>query len=170
MQPTDPSKFTEKAWEAVVKSQDVARRFKHQQLEVEHVAIALLDLEGTANTMLLKAGLEPIRLKQQIEAFAQRQPRVPDENGQLYLGQGLDTLLDNAEFSRNSMQDDFISVEHLLLALSEDDRVGRRVYSNHLMSMFASWKPLSKRCGVAKRSKIKPPNRAMLPWKNMGAT
>ncbi len=130
MQPTDPSKFTEKAWEAVVKSQDVARRFKHQQLEVEHVAIALLDLEGTANNMLLKAGLEPIRLKQQLEAFAQRQPRVPDENGQLYLGQGLDTLLDNAEFSRNSMQDDFISVEHLLLALSEDDRIGRRLFKS----------------------------------------
>jgi ATP-dependent Clp protease ATP-binding subunit ClpB len=130
MQPTDPSKFTEKAWEAVVKSQDVARRFKHQQLEVEHVAIALLDLEGTANNMLLKAGLEPLRLKQQLEAFAQRQPRVPGENGQLYLGQGLDTLLDNAEFSRNSMQDDFISVEHLLLALSEDDRVGRRIFKS----------------------------------------
>jgi ATP-dependent Clp protease ATP-binding subunit ClpB len=130
MQPTDPSKFTEKAWEAVVKSQDVARRFKHQQLEVEHVAIALLDLEGTANNMLLKAGIEPIRLKQQLETFAQRQPRVPAENGQLYLGQGLDTLLDNAEFSRNSMQDDFISVEHLLLALSEDDRVGRRIFKS----------------------------------------
>jgi ATP-dependent Clp protease ATP-binding subunit ClpB len=130
MQPTDPSKFTEKAWEAVVKSQDVARRFKHQQLEVEHVAIALLDLEGTANNMLLKAGLEPLRLKQQLEAFAQRQPRVPSENGQLYLGQGLDTLLDNAEFSRNSMQDDFISVEHLLLALSEDDRIGRRLFKS----------------------------------------
>jgi ATP-dependent Clp protease ATP-binding subunit ClpB len=130
MQPTDPSKFTEKAWEAVVKSQDVARRFKHQQLEVEHVAIALLDLEGTANNMLLKAGIEPLRLKQQLEAFAQRQPRVPGENGQLYLGQGLDTLLDNAEFSRNSMQDDFISVEHLLLALSEDDRAGRRIFKS----------------------------------------
>jgi ATP-dependent Clp protease ATP-binding subunit ClpB len=129
MQPTDPSKFTEKSWEAVVKSQDVARRFKHQQLEVEHVAIALLDLEeGAAHTMLLKAGIEPIRLKQQLEGFAQRQPRSPSENGQLYLGQGLDTLLDNAEFSRNSMQDDYISVEHLLLALSEDDRIGRRLF------------------------------------------
>jgi ATP-dependent Clp protease ATP-binding subunit ClpB len=131
MQPTDPSKFTEKSWEAVVKSQDVARRFKHQQLEVEHVAIALLDLEeGVAHTMLLKAGIEPIRLKQQLEGFAQRQPRVPSENGQLYLGQGLDTLLDNAEFSRNSMQDDYISVEHLLLALSEDDRIGRRLFKS----------------------------------------
>ncbi|MFM6397285.1 Clp protease N-terminal domain-containing protein, partial [Planktothrix sp.] len=41
MQPTDPSKFTDKAWEAVVKSQDVARRFQNQNLEVEHLLIAL---------------------------------------------------------------------------------------------------------------------------------
>jgi ATP-dependent Clp protease ATP-binding subunit ClpB len=129
MQPTDPSKFTEKAWEAIVKSQDVARRFRHQQLEVEHLAIALLELEGTLNTMLTKAGVEPGRLKQQLEGFAQRQPRVASD-GQLYLGQGLDILLDQAEAARRSMQDDFISVEHLLLALAEDDRIGRRLFRN----------------------------------------
>ncbi|MFM7442032.1 MAG: Clp protease N-terminal domain-containing protein, partial [Snowella sp.] len=42
MQPTDPSKFTEQAWDAIVKSQEVARRFKNQTLEVEHVVLALL--------------------------------------------------------------------------------------------------------------------------------
>jgi ATP-dependent Clp protease ATP-binding subunit ClpB len=129
MQPTDPSKFTEKAWEAIVKSQDVARRFRHQQLEVEHLAIATLELEGTASTMLTKAGVESSRLKQQFEGFAQRQPKVASD-GQLYLGQGLDILLDKAEASRNTFQDDFISIEHLLLALAEDDRIGRRLFRN----------------------------------------
>lgn len=129
MQPTDPSKFTEKAWEAIVKSQDVARRFRHQQLEVEHLAIALLELEGAIDTMLTKAGIESARLKQQLEGFAQRQPRVASD-GQLYLGQGLDVLLDKAEDFRRSFQDDFISVEHVLLALAEDDRMGRRIFRN----------------------------------------
>ena len=127
MQPTDPSKFTEKAWEAIVKSQDVARSYRHQQLEVEHLAIATLDLEGVVDTMLSKAGVDPARLKQQIEGFAQRQPRVASD-GQLYLGQGLDILLDKAEAARKLFQDDFISVEHLLLALAEDDRLGRRLF------------------------------------------
>jgi ATP-dependent Clp protease ATP-binding subunit ClpB len=127
MQPTDPSKFTEKAWEAIVKSQDVARSYRHQQLEVEHLAIATLDLEGVVDTMLNKAGVDPSRLKQQLEGFAQRQPRVASD-GQLYLGQGLDILLDKAEASRKLFQDDFISVEHLLLALAEDDRLGRRMF------------------------------------------
>ena len=43
MQPTDPSKFTDKAWEAIVQSQDVVRRYKHQNLEAEHLLIALLE-------------------------------------------------------------------------------------------------------------------------------
>lgn len=127
MQPTDPSKFTEKAWEAIVKSQDVARRFRHQQLEVEHVIIAMLEQEGPTQTMLSKAGIDPARFKQQMEGFAQRQPRV-NADGQLYLGQGLDHLLDKADVARKALQDDFISVEHILLALTEDDRIGRRLF------------------------------------------
>ncbi|HEY9646406.1 MAG TPA: Clp protease N-terminal domain-containing protein, partial [Chroococcidiopsis sp.] len=128
MQPTDPSKFTEKAWEAIVKSQDVARQFRHQQLEVEHVAIALLEQEGGVHSFLIKAGIEPNRLKQQLEEFAKRQPRVAAENGQLYLGRGLDLMLDQCETARKAFQDEFISVEHMLIALSEDDRVGRRIF------------------------------------------
>ncbi|HEY9657225.1 MAG TPA: ATP-dependent chaperone ClpB [Allocoleopsis sp.] len=127
MQPTDESKFTEKAWDAIVKSQDVARRYRHQNLEVEHLMLALLEQEGLANTLLSKAGIDAARFKQQIENFAQRQPRVSYDN-KLYLGQGLDVLLDNAEAARKTLQDDFISIEHLLLALTEDDRVGRRLF------------------------------------------
>jgi ATP-dependent Clp protease ATP-binding subunit ClpB len=127
MQPTDPSKFTEKAWEAIVKSQDVTRRYKQQQLEVEHLAIALLEQEGLANSILTKAKLDPTRFKQQLEAFAQKQPKV-SENAQLYLGRGLDLMLDQAENARQALQDEYISVEHLLLGLAEDDRIGRRLF------------------------------------------
>jgi ATP-dependent Clp protease ATP-binding subunit ClpB len=71
--------------------------------------------------------MDSIRLKQQLESFAQRQPRVSD-NGQLYLGRGLDLMLDGAENARKALQDEYISVEHLLLALAEDDRIGRRLF------------------------------------------
>jgi ATP-dependent Clp protease ATP-binding subunit ClpB len=128
MQPTDPGKFTEKAWEAIVKSQDVARQYRHQQLEVEHVALSLLEQEGLAKTILSKAGIDLNRLQQQFEEFTKRQPRVAADDGQLYLGRGLDLLLDQAEVARKNLQDSYISVEHLLLALSEDDRVGRRLF------------------------------------------
>ncbi|WAL60989.1 ATP-dependent chaperone ClpB [Thermocoleostomius sinensis] len=127
MQPTDESKFTEKAWDAIVKSQDVARRFRHQNLEVEHLAIALLEQEGLTTTLLGKAGVDPTWFRQELDRFAQRQPRVTYDN-KLYLGQGLDILLDKAEVARKTMQDDYISNEHILLALAEDDRIGRRLF------------------------------------------
>ncbi|MBO1348743.1 MAG: ATP-dependent chaperone ClpB [Hormoscilla sp. GUM202] len=126
MQPTDSSKFTDKAWEAIVNSQDVARRGKHQQLEVEHVAIAMLEQDGIAKTILSKAGIDPVKLSQQLELFDSRQKKSPDVE-QLYLGRGLDVMLDMASEARMSWQDEYISVEHLLLAFAEDERVGRRL-------------------------------------------
>ena len=130
MQPTDPNKFTDTAWKAIAQSQDVAKLFKNQTLEVEHVAIALLEQEGLANQILTKVTVDIARFKQQLEAFANRQPKVSSVD-QLYLGRGLDIMLDKAEGFRTNFQDEYIAVEHLLLALAEDDRVGRRLLKTH---------------------------------------
>ncbi len=125
MQPTDPSKFSDQAWEVIVMSQDVARRCQNQQLEVEHLAIALLENQDLAHQILTRTGIDPVRFGQQLEAFAKRQARVANVE-QLYLGRGLDLMLDKAEALRQARADSLIDLEHLLLALAEDDRVGRR--------------------------------------------
>ncbi len=130
MQPTDPDKFTAKAWDAIVEAQDVARRCKHQYMEVEHVIIALLDQEedGLAHKVLGKANLDCDLLLDELETFAQRQARVrPGVDSNLYLGQSLDRMLDQAEAARQTLKDKFISVEHLLLGFQEDERIGRRL-------------------------------------------
>jgi ATP-dependent Clp protease ATP-binding subunit ClpB len=126
VQPTDATKFTDKAWEAIVKSQEVARRFQNQYLEVEHLALALLEQEGLTQRILNRAGVEPTRLFQQLESYTKVQPKLPRID-QLYLGKSLDVMLDRAESARENWQDTFISVEHLLLAFTEDERVGRRL-------------------------------------------
>ena len=129
MQPTDPDKFTTKAWDAIVEAQTVARRFKHQYMEVEHVLIALLEQEeGLGHAILKKARLAPEQLLQELETFAKRQARVrATMNNNLYLGQSLDLMLDKAEANRQTLDDKFISVEHLLLGFAEDERIGRRL-------------------------------------------
>lgn len=126
MQPTDPSKFTEQAWDAIVKSQEVARLYKNQYLEVEHIVLTLLAEEGLTVRILNKANIDLARFQQQLEIFAGRQAKVPNAE-QLYLGRGLDVMLDRAETARGSWQDKYISVEHLLLAFAEDDRLGRQL-------------------------------------------
>jgi ATP-dependent Clp protease ATP-binding subunit ClpB len=126
MQPTDPTKFTEPAWDAIIKSQDVARRSANQQLEVEHVAIALMEQQDLAPKILARVGVDAETFTRQLQEFTNRQPKL-DRVVDLYLGRGLDLLLDRAEAARESWQDKIIAVDHLVLALSEDDRVGRRL-------------------------------------------
>jgi ATP-dependent Clp protease ATP-binding subunit ClpB len=127
MQPTDPNKFTDKAWEAIAKSQDIVRAYQQQQLEVEHLIIALLEEPTSlAIRILARSEIDPIRLQQQLEAFTQRQPKV-GKSDQLYLGRSLDVLLDQAEAIRVRMKDSYISVEHILLAFADDDRIGRKI-------------------------------------------
>ncbi|MBW4421927.1 MAG: ATP-dependent chaperone ClpB [Myxacorys californica WJT36-NPBG1] len=127
MQPTDPSKFTDKAWEAIVQAQDVVRRYKHQNLEVEHLTISLLEQQDSfAGKIFAKAGIDVTRLWQQVDEYTRRQPKVGTSD-QLYLGRYLDTMLDRAEAARASMQDDFISIEHFVVGFSNDPRLGMRI-------------------------------------------
>ncbi|MFS8900931.1 ATP-dependent chaperone ClpB [Synechococcus sp. H60.2] len=127
MQPTNPNQFTEKAWSAIVQSQDVARRHQQQQLETEHLLISLLDQEGgLTQTILQRAGIDPRLVRDRVESFINQQPKLARVD-QLYLGRGLETTLDRAEEFRKEYEDDFISVEHLLLGSLDDERVGKRV-------------------------------------------
>ncbi|HEY9827738.1 MAG TPA: Clp protease N-terminal domain-containing protein, partial [Stenomitos sp.] len=125
MQPTDPGKFTDKAWEAIVKSQDVARKYRNQQLEVEHLVIALLEEDETTGLILERAGADTTTLLKRLTDFVRRQPSVMTDSTNIYLGRGLDLLLDRAEAEREERGDRYISVDHLLLAFAEDKRVGK---------------------------------------------
>ncbi len=126
MQPTDPSKFTEQAWDAIVKSQEVARRYKNTNLEVEHIILALLEQDkGLAARIFQRATVDVETLQQQLEVFTNRQAKQSYVE-QLYLGRSLDVMLDKADAARESWGDKFISVEHLLVGFAEDERVGRK--------------------------------------------
>jgi ATP-dependent Clp protease ATP-binding subunit ClpB len=127
MQPTDPGKFTDKAWEAIVKSQDVARKYRNQQLEVEHLAIALLEEDETTTLLLERAGADPAALLKRLIDFVRRQPSVTTDGTNIYLGRGLDQMLDRADAEREERTDRFISVDHFWLAFAEDKRVGKNL-------------------------------------------
>ncbi|MFN4067462.1 MAG: ATP-dependent Clp protease ATP-binding subunit, partial [Thermosynechococcus sp.] len=127
MQPTDPTKFTDKAWEAIVKSQDVAREYRSQYLETEHLMIALLREEGLGQLILERADIDTEWVLKRLMDFAKQQPRVPT-GSELYCGRSLDALLDEANRLRQEQEDQFISVEHLLLAFMGDRRIGQRLF------------------------------------------
>ena len=125
MQPTDPNKFTEKAWEAIAHTPDIVKAASGQQIESEHLLKALLEQEGLAASILTKAGANITKVRDRTEQFIQRQPKLSGSSSSVYLGRSLDTLLDRAESYRKEFEDEFISIEHLLLAYAKDDRFGK---------------------------------------------
>jgi ATP-dependent Clp protease ATP-binding subunit ClpB len=128
MQPTNPNQFTEKAWEAIAHTPDIAKQHQQQQIESEHLMKALLDQEGLANGIFTKAGVNLQKLRDRAEQFIQSQPKVSGSSSSVYLGRSLDTLLDRADGYRKELQDEYISIEHLLLAYAKDDRFGKKFY------------------------------------------
>ncbi|MBD2355939.1 ATP-dependent chaperone ClpB [Tolypothrix sp. FACHB-123] len=127
MQPTNPNQFTEKAWEAIAHTPDIVKQYQQQQIESEHLMKALLEQEGLASGILTKAGVNLQKIRDRAEQFIQRQPKVSGSSTSVYLGRSLDTLLDRADAYRKEFKDEYISIEHLLLAYAKDDRFGKGI-------------------------------------------
>ena len=127
MQPNNPNQFTEKAWEAIARTPEIAKSYQHQQLESEHLLKSLLEQEGLASSILQKGGVNIHRIRDKIDDFINRQPKVSGAGSSIYLGRSLDTLLDRSENYRQEYQDDFISIEHLVLGYVKDERFGRNL-------------------------------------------
>jgi len=128
MQPTQ-NQFTEKAWEAIVRTPEVSKAAQQQQIESEHLMKSLLEEEGLAASIFNKADINVQKLRDRTEEFINRQPKVTGGNAASgYLGRSMDSLLDRAEQAQKSFTDDFISIEHLVLAFAKDDRFGKTLF------------------------------------------
>ncbi len=125
MQPTNPNQFTEKAWQAIAHTPDIVKQHQQQQIESEHLMKALLEQDGLATSIFNKLGVNLQKLRDRTEQFIQRQPKVSGSSTSVYLGRSLDTLLDRAEAYRKELEDDYISIEHLLLGFAQDNRFGK---------------------------------------------
>lgn len=134
MQPTDPNKFTEKSWQAIVRTPDIAKENSHQQIESEHLMKSLLEQEGIATSIFSKAGVSVQRLRDRTDEFLRRQPKIANPSSSIYLGRSLDILLDNAENYRQQYADDYISAEHIILAYTKDDRLGKNLFQEFGLS------------------------------------
>ncbi len=125
MQPNDPNKFTEKAWSAIARTPDIVKQASGQQLEPEHLMQALLEQEGLAVSIFQKVGASVGDLRDRTAAFISKQPKVSGTDDSVYLGSDLNTLLDRADKYRQDFNDDYISIEHIVLGYAKDKRFGQ---------------------------------------------
>ena len=117
----DMNKFTEKAREAIAGAQTLAAKLDHQQIEVEHLFRALLEQEkGLAPAILTKAGVNLDNALRRVERELDKLPKVTGGSTNQYVSQRFNKLLANAEDEAKKLKDEFLSVEHLLLALADD--------------------------------------------------
>jgi ATP-dependent Clp protease ATP-binding subunit ClpB len=117
----DLNKFTEKAQQAVVEAQSLATEYSHGQIEGEHLLLALLrQSDGVAPQIVQALGLQPGALAQQVERELNRKAKVHGGAAQVGPSRQLSQALDRAQKIAGEMHDEYVSTEHLLLALVED--------------------------------------------------
>ncbi|HZZ81039.1 MAG TPA: ATP-dependent chaperone ClpB [Gemmataceae bacterium] len=117
----DQNRFTEKSLEALQAAQRLAAKFNHQQIDVEHVLLALLDQErGLASSILAKAEVAVDAVKIALQRELEKLPRVTGGNDNIGITSRLNRVLGAAEDEAKKMKDDYVSVEHLLLAMLDD--------------------------------------------------
>jgi ATP-dependent Clp protease ATP-binding subunit ClpB len=120
----DINRLTEKAQEALRAAQSEATRLGHQQLDVDHLLLALLEQEGgLARSVLDKTGVDADLVRQRLETELARLPKVSSttgSTGEVYLAGRLNKVLVQAEDEAKQLKDDYVSVEHILLAIVDE--------------------------------------------------
>jgi ATP-dependent Clp protease ATP-binding subunit ClpB len=128
----DINRFTEKLQQAMRAAQSKATRYGHQQLDVEHLLLSLLEQEGgLALSILTRAGVNAEGLRARLEQELDRMPKVSGPSGppdQVYVTGRLNRLLTMAEDEAKKLKDEYISVEHVLLASVDDGGAAGRTF------------------------------------------
>ncbi|MGB3973129.1 MAG: ATP-dependent chaperone ClpB [Peptococcia bacterium] len=112
------NKYTQKSREAIAEAQNIAAQYYHQEITGKHLLYALLTQEnGLIPRLLEHSSMNPARITEDLQQVLQKAPAVHGYEGTLQLSNVIIRVLGKAEKEAQDMKDDFISVEHILLAL-----------------------------------------------------
>ncbi|RIK45800.1 MAG: type VI secretion system ATPase TssH, partial [Chloroflexi bacterium] len=122
-------KFTQKSQEAIMQAQQIASDLSHQAIESAHLLLALIrQEEGVVPALVTKIAGSPAALRNEIQNELDKRPKIHGANMDVGLSQAAADVLSAAEKYAKGMQDDYVSTEHILLALT-DSIEGKRLAS-----------------------------------------
>src|SRR3954451_25091080 len=130
----DPEQLTQKSQEALHDAQTKALRYGHTEGDVEHLLLALLEQrDGLVPRLLQRLDVEVEAGHRDLEQVLERRPRVSGggQGSNLTVSRNLGLLLDRARQEAERLKDEYVSVEHLLLAMFDADTPARRVLQQH---------------------------------------
>ena len=114
-------KLTTKSQEALQQAQGLADKRNHQTIDVEHLLFALLgQKEGVVLALLQKLGVPLTAVTERLQKALDRLPQVTGATGQTYIGPRLKKVIESAESEAEALKDEYVSTEHLLLAMVQD--------------------------------------------------
>ena len=120
----NPEQFTEHAREIIGASQELVRRYKHSQWDVEHVLMALLELEEGVPVEILKDIGAPIeQMRSRLRSGLETAPNLAEGPTQIFVTPRAAGMLRRAEAEAQRLNDEFIGTEHLLIAIAQEDKV-----------------------------------------------
>ena len=121
-------KYTQKMQGAILDAQSIANSYGHQQLEIAHVHYAIIsDSDGLIPKLLEAMNVDVKSLKADLKSDLEKLPKVSGSSAQLYMSSELNNVLTKAEKIASDFKDEYVSVEHLYLAIldSNNQEVGR---------------------------------------------
>ncbi|MBD9253390.1 ATP-dependent chaperone ClpB [bacterium] len=126
-------KYTQKALEAVKTAQNMAQENGNQYVTTEHLLYALLDQDGgLIGSLFGKMGVDCDGLLSEIDTLIRRLPRISGGSGEVYASPEVGKILNLAEKTAEKLHDEYLSVEHLMLAIfSEGSQSVRQLLSDH---------------------------------------
>jgi ATP-dependent Clp protease ATP-binding subunit ClpB len=114
-------KLTTKSQEALQQAQSLAEKRNHQAIDVEHLLFGLLgQREGVVLSLLQKLGVSTSSLTERLQKALDRVPQVTGSTGQTFITPRLKKIIEAAEAEAETLKDDYVSAEHLLLAMLQD--------------------------------------------------
>ena len=146
----DINKLTQKSQEALSEAQSIATRMGHVEVDGEHLLMALIDQpDGLAPRLLDQVGTDTVALRADLERELNRHPKVSGPGaapGQVSVTRHLASLLETAEREAKRLKDEYVSVEHLVIALAEDGSTSAagRILAAHGVTREAFLGALSK--------------------------
>lgn len=122
----EPERFSDQAWDLLLSAQDVARRWRHGDLDVEHL-LQVLFADPRYQEEVAALSLPRDRLLDQLESFLAEQPTARGQD--LFIGEDLERLLESADRVRGLWGSRLIDLSHLMIAIGRDPRIGEELLS-----------------------------------------
>jgi ATP-dependent Clp protease ATP-binding subunit ClpC len=163
-------RFTERAQEAAQRAAEIIQRYGHNQIDTEHILLALIEQPGGVIPQILeKLSVSPEALTERLDATLRASPKANifgGGAGQIFITPRVKRIVDLANEEANRLKDEYISTEHIFLAiLTERNTPAARILERATASM-----PRFKICAVVSVLPIHKPSLVIGHWRNTPAT